>query len=57
MKRSLVLPQLDMPCFIDTHGKSATFSTETEKEWIGWVVEGRWWRKKRRGEGETAVGM
>lgn len=25
-----------MPGFVDTHGRSDPFRTETEEEWIGW---------------------
>ena len=32
--RSLVLPQLDLPCFVDTHGRLALFRREVKEEWM-----------------------
>lgn len=39
--RSLILPQLDMLCFVDTKGRPAPFGAEAKKEWFGGGEEQR----------------
>ena len=34
-EKNLVLPQLDVLCFVDSHGRPAPFGMETEEEWMG----------------------
>ena len=34
-EKSLILPQIDVPCFADTHGRPASLWMETEEECMG----------------------
>lgn len=50
---NLVLPQLDLPCFVDSHGRTYPFWMKTERKWIVGGVEGRWgreWEERRKGK-------
>lgn len=46
----LLLPQLDVTVFVDTHVRPASFWTQTEEEFVG-----RWGKEWRRGETVVVV--
>lgn len=49
--RNLVLPQLDVPCCVDSEGRTAPIRTETE-EWMGVWMGGERRRQEERREGK-----
>lgn len=55
-ERSSVLPQLDVPCFVQSHGRpDFLFKMETEKEWIGKRVDGVRRGSRKEGEGKLQL--